>query len=508
MRFVLALLVACAAAVSAAATQRVIPVTFAKQTSSNPTLRRRSPTYSQELNNNRTGGGYYAQVFLGTPPQPVSLVLDTGSSDVWVLDTNANLCRSEKLQAYYGGCISTYNPSESSTYSMVSRDSFRIQYVDSSGAEGDYIKDTFSIGGANITNLQMGLAENSSINSGLLGVGFPANVASREKYPNIMDLFEEQGLIATQAYSLYLDDLYAETGTILFGGLDTEKYIGELKSIPIIPDSRSQNYTSFTVALNSLTMTADNGTVTNVTQTAFPVILDSGTTLTYLPSSMVNRIFAAFGAVDDTSLDGTGLVYVSCNHLTDNKNFTFDFQFGGDNGPLIRVPIDEVILDDVKGYIEIGLVVPELPFENVCSFGIQPNSGIYLLGDTFLRSAYVVYDLSNKEIALAPSNLNSTKSNIVEITKESGVPDVTGVASQVSVKQTATGLPGNDASGSTTGTATGTAAATGSSSSTESSGNSGIRSVPSPNWEAVGVAALAGLFSLVGAGIVMVQADA
>ncbi|KAI1485477.1 aspartic peptidase domain-containing protein [Biscogniauxia mediterranea] len=504
MRFTLALLAAFAA-VPGTSAQRVLSISFGKHTN-NPTLRRRS-THSQELNNNLTGGGYYADVFIGTPPQPVSLVLDTGSSDVWVLDNNANICRSVKLQAYYGYCVSTYNPSKSSTYQMVGEDSFNIKYLDGSAAAGNYIKDTFTIGGANITNLQMGLAENTNINSGLLGVGFSANVASDVKYPNIMDLFEEQGLIATQAYSLYLDDLYAETGTILFGGLDTEKYIGELKAVPILPDTTTKNYTSFSVALSSLTMTADNGTVTNFTQAVIPAILDSGTTLTYLPTSMANRIITAFGAVDDTSPDGTGLVYVNCDYLSSNKNLTFDFQFGGSDGPIIRVPIDELILDNVKGYVEIGLVVPDLPFDNVCSFGIQGSPGLYLLGDTFLRSAYVVYDLSNKQIALAPANLNSTRSNIVEITEESGIPDVTGVASQVSAEQTATVLPGTDAGGSLTATATATATVTptttGSSSSTEISGNSGIKSVPAPNWEAAAVAAMAGVFSLVGAGVLV-----
>ncbi|KAI5917263.1 aspartic peptidase domain-containing protein [Camillea tinctor] len=500
MRFVIALLTASVAALGASA-QRVLSVSFGKHNSKPPSLRRRSPTYSQELNNNLTGGGYYADVFVGTPPQPVSLVLDTGSSDVWVLDNNANICRSAKLQAYFGYCISTYNPSKSSTYSLVG-DSFSIQYVDGSGATGDYIKDTFTVGGANITNLQMGLAENTNINSGLLGVGFPANVASDEKYPNIMALFEEQDLIATQAYSLYLDDLYAETGTILFGGLDTEKFIGELKVVPILPDAETKNYTSFSVALSSLTMTADNGTVTNFTQAVIPAILDSGTTLSYLPTSMANQILAAFGAVDDTSSDGTGLVYVNCDYLSDNGNLTFDFQFGGSDGPLIRVPIDELILDNVKGYVEIGLVVPDLPFNNVCSFGIQGSSGLYLLGDTFLRSAYVVYDLSNRQIALAPANLNSTRSNIVEITKESGIPDVTGVVSQVSAEQTATGLPGTDAGGSFTATATAATTPT-TAGSAEGSGNSGIKSVAVPSWETTAVAALAGVFSLVGAGVFM-----
>lgn len=184
--------------------QKVVPVSFSRPTPRLPALHKRAGTYSQELNNNLTGGGYYAQVTVGTPPQTVDLIVDTGSSDVWVLDSRADLCRSTAKQDYYGYCLSTYDPSKSSTYSVVSQGAFSIQYVDGSGAEGDYIKDTFGIGGADIKALQMGLAENSTINSGLLGIGFAANVAAFKPYPNIMNLFQDQDLISSQAYSLYL----------------------------------------------------------------------------------------------------------------------------------------------------------------------------------------------------------------------------------------------------------------------------------------------------------------
>lgn len=201
---------------------------------------------------------------------------------------------------------------------------------------------------------------------------------------------------------------------------------------------------------------------------------------------MANRIFRAFGAVDDTS--GTGLVYINCEHL-DNKNFTFDFQFGGNDGPIIQVPIDEMVLDNVKQYIELGLDVPSLPFDNVCSFGLQGSSDYYLLGDTFLRSAYVVYDLTNKKIGLAQANLNSTESKIVEITK-SGIPDASGVASQVIATQTAGS--GNSSSGTSSDTP-----------GSETSEGASSRVVPAPSWEVLVMVSMASLSGLMGAGLVM-----
>lgn len=69
--------------------------------------RRRSPhlskraTVTESLINNVTAGGYYATVSVGTPGQDLTLVLDTGSSDAWVVSADASLCTSERLQFYY-----------------------------------------------------------------------------------------------------------------------------------------------------------------------------------------------------------------------------------------------------------------------------------------------------------------------------------------------------------------------------------------------------------------------
>lgn len=284
----------------------------------------------------------------------------------------------------------------------------------------------------------------------------------------------------------------------MFGGIDTEKFVGSLIEVPVLPDEDSGIYHSFTVTLSSLVINSSNSdrTTTIVRQSSpVPVILDSGTTLTYLPSSLANDIYDELGAVDDTSY--TGLVYISCSLLTDQRDLTFDFQFGGSDGPLIRVPIDEVVLDNVRPYIQAGLLpLPSgmnIDEDDVCSFGIQPASGIYLLGDTFLRSAYVVYDLEHNVVALAQSNINSTRSNVVEIT-ESGIPDTSGVASQVTAEQTATGLPGAGNAG-----ANPTATDRGGSGDDE---NAGVRAVPTPpNWEIAFVAAFAGFAGLMGVGL-------
>jgi hypothetical protein len=57
--------------------------------------------------NNITGGGYYSELSVGTPPQRMQVMLDTGSSDTWVVSGDAQLCTSRRMQAMYGGCTVT-----------------------------------------------------------------------------------------------------------------------------------------------------------------------------------------------------------------------------------------------------------------------------------------------------------------------------------------------------------------------------------------------------------------
>ena len=71
---------------------------------SEPRLKPRSHskrgTITESLINNNTGGDYVAQVSVGTPPQNINLAIDTGSSDVWVIASTADLCTDLALQAY------------------------------------------------------------------------------------------------------------------------------------------------------------------------------------------------------------------------------------------------------------------------------------------------------------------------------------------------------------------------------------------------------------------------
>ncbi|KAH7073487.1 aspartic peptidase domain-containing protein [Paraphoma chrysanthemicola] len=402
---------------------RVIGLDIQRRKVDNPAaydrLRRREGTVQQTLDNLDTL--YFANASLGTPAQNFRLHIDTGSSDLWVNARNSQLCRSGGNQC---GDSGTYNANDSSTYKYVNG-VFNISYVDGSGASGDYATDTFRFGGQTVQALQFGIGYVSSSAEGILGIGYTINEvavgrAGLNPYPNLPQKLVDDGTINSNAYSLWLNDLDASTGSILFGGVDTDKFHGTLQTLPIIPESGV--YAEFIIAMTGM---GQNGQNTSLfANQNVPVLLDSGSSLMYLPDSVTRSLYQKFSAQYDSA---QGAAYVDCSLA--NQEGSLDFVFSGVH---ISVPLNELV---IVATISRG--------QPVCIFGVAPaGNSVAVLGDTFLRSAYVVYDLENNEISLAQTNFNATTENIQEISKGSdGVPNATGVANAVSTAAVGTGGP-------------------------------------------------------------------
>lgn len=74
-------------------------------------------------------------------PQEFGVILDTGSSDLWVADTDCSTC---------GGSTALYDPVKSSTYNA-SGQITDIRYG-SGEVVGEIVADTVSMGGFTVTN--------------------------------------------------------------------------------------------------------------------------------------------------------------------------------------------------------------------------------------------------------------------------------------------------------------------------------------------------------------------
>jgi hypothetical protein len=310
----------------------------------------------------------------------------------------------------------------------------------------------------------MGLALNTTDNIGIMGIGFVASEGNGEAtpYPNLVDTLVSQNMISTQAYSVWLDDVGecqdgidqngipadnfvdAGKGQILFGGIDTGKYTGTLANIAMYPSQISGEVDAMTVAFTSLSITTSSGT-TALTASDFPAtaaVLDTGTTSTVLPDDLAQQLFDISGATY-IAADGTAVLPCAGRYVQGDLSFGF----AGPDGPVIKVPISEMIYPAISN----GTTVPASAlFPNaaandlVCVLSVTPLSllgpGIPLLmGDSILRSAYVVFDLANERIGLAQTNFNSTESNIVPFESLSAAIPSASSVSETSLTYSVTG---------------------------------------------------------------------
>lgn len=316
------------------------------------------------------GNSYTGYIYIGSDKQKAKVVIDTGSSDLWVSTTST------------GGY---FDPSSSSTLKKTGQN-FNDAYGDQSTASGYWAKDSVSLSPneKGVTGLQFGVADQSTAGNGILGIGLVGLESTTETgqgtYQNFPALLKDQGLIDKNAYSLYLNSEDAKSGTILFGGYDKAKFDGELVSLPFT-GQRNQNGDNYRldVTLNSVAAEGDSGVSINK-----PVNLDSGTTITLLPNEVVEYVAEALNANDDGTVD--------CNQP--DKHLLFNF-----NGVTIKVPYQDLAFPGNFGTCSLAMQGP-----------IMGNE--LILGDNFLRHAYIVYDLDDKKISLAQVKYTS-ESDIV-----------------------------------------------------------------------------------------------
>lgn len=80
-------------------------------------------------------------------------------------------------------------------------------------------------------------------------------------YTNIVAALKKAGLIDSYAFSLYLDDWGSKTGSIVFGGVDTAKYHGDLITVPVASFPSTKLQTAWAVMLDGVSLADASGTV-------------------------------------------------------------------------------------------------------------------------------------------------------------------------------------------------------------------------------------------------------
>lgn len=311
---------------------------------------------------------YFSDISIGTPPQEFKVVLDTGSSNLWVPSSECN-----SIACYLH---SKYDHSSSSTYKK-NGSSFEIRYG-SGELSGFVSQDTFQIGDLKVKNQDFaeatsepGLAFAFGRFDGIMGLGYNT-ISVNGIVPPFYNMLD-QGLLDEPVFSFYLSDTNDESSEseAMFGGVDKDHYTGKLTKIPL----RRKAY--WEVNLDAITFGDDTAEMDDT-----GVILDTGTSLIALPSTMAELLNKEIGAKKSYN----GQYTVECDKRDSLPDLTFtltgyNFTIG---------PYDYIL--EVQGSCISSFMGMDFP---------EPVGPLAILGDAFLRKWYSVYDLGTNSVGLA-----------------------------------------------------------------------------------------------------------
>ena len=268
---------------------------------------------------------------------------------------------------------STYDSDASSTYKSNGSE-FEIHYG-SGSLTGFVSKDDFTIGDLTVkgqdfaeATSEPGLAFAFGRFDGILGLAYDT-ISVNGIVPPFYQMVEQK-LIDEPVFAFYLDDADGQSEAV-FGGVDKNHYKGEIEYIPL----RRKAY--WEVDLDSI---AFGDEVAELEDTG--VILDTGTSLNVLPSSLAELLNKEIGAKKGFN----GQYTVDCEKKSSLPDITFSLA-----GSNYSLPASDYILEVSGSCISTfqGMDIP------------APAGPLVILGDAFLRRWYTVYDLGKNAVGLA-----------------------------------------------------------------------------------------------------------
>lgn len=344
--------------------------------------------YSQGSNSRRSSGQnlitnqnadstYYGTVAIGTPPVAYNVVLDTGSSDLWVADSSCD--------ANCDG-ISTFTSTQSSTFTNLST-SFSIKYG-SGDAQGSLGKDIVQMAGFSVTNQVFAVCDTISTGllespvSGLMGLAWQSisssgaepfwqTLASSGAWDEPVMTFQ-----ITRFNNISQVRALEPGGTFTMGALNSSLYTGDIDYVDLPSDA----VTYWTLPLTTLTVQGNSITLGSG-QNSYSAI-DTGTTLIGGPQDAIEEIYAN---IPDSS-PGTGNLEGYYTYpCTTNVNVTVSF-----GGRSWAISSADFLMTKASTDRCVGAF-----------FVLGSTNPSWIFGDTLLKNVYSVFRYNPPSVGFA-----------------------------------------------------------------------------------------------------------
>ncbi|KAI6223150.1 Peptidase A1 domain-containing protein [Aphelenchoides fujianensis] len=324
---------------------------------------------------------YLGQITIGTPEQLFNVILDTGSSNLWVVDKT---CKNAEPQKNDGPCDGKhqFDASKSTTYVKDGR-TFYIQYGTGS-CSGKLGTDTVALGdkgGAQlvIPTTTFGQADHladfftGDQLDGILGLAF-RSIAVDDVQP-VFQHAVDLGLVDAPLFTVWLkkdggDSQGDNGGQITYGGVDSDHCATDITYVPL----SHELWWEFNI----------DGVGVNGKKKgpSYSAISDTGTSLIVGPSDPMQDLIDATDADYDWN---TGLYSVDCD-----AKFTWSIWINGKEFPMTQ---DQMIWE-IEGECLLAYDVDD--------FG-DPD---FILGDPMIRSYCQIYEVDQGQIGFAASKGN------------------------------------------------------------------------------------------------------
>ncbi|VDK56102.1 unnamed protein product [Anisakis simplex] len=320
---------------------------------------------------------YLATVHIGTPPQSLEVVPDTGSSDLWIVSTS---CWTDACLGFYSSGYTKhhFSPCNSSTFTNLEKP-FRLFY--GSGASSGYLgTDVIKLDGFEYGNQTFGLANEidqvfgSQPIDGIMGLAWPklSSFGALNPVENMLPQLE-QPLFSVWMESSESMSSNGSGGQITYGGYDVEHCDSHINWVPLT----RKYYWQFTIEgfeLPSFYMVGET-----------QAISDTGTSWLGVPPKYLSTIISVIGGYYNAYYS---MYVINCSVRRTAPDFTIFI-----NGHAYNIPPDEYIVDLSLGDDLCGLTIFD---------GSSEELGVdWILGDTFIRSVCNIYDIGNARIGFA-----------------------------------------------------------------------------------------------------------
>jgi hypothetical protein len=320
---------------------------------------------------------YLGNITLGTPPQQVTVVLDTGSSNLWVIDA---ACKTPACNGYPQSGYTKHKFDTTASSTFVKEDTkFSIQYG-SGSCSGYQGKDTITFGGLTVQVQEFGVATTLAEVfgyqpvDGIFGLGWP-DLAVNKVVPPMQNVLSQ---LDAPLFTVWLDrkldiEKGGSAGLITYGALDAVNCASTVNYAPLSAETYWQfKIQAFSIGTYSESKSED-------------VISDTGTSWVGAPNTIVSNVVKQTGA----KFDWLNEIYtVDCSTMYSQPDLIWTI-----NNVQYNVPSVEYVLD-----LGLGNGKCALTWFGFNGGGFGPA---WILGDTWIRTYCNVYDIGNKQIGFA-----------------------------------------------------------------------------------------------------------